>query len=239
MHGLPVPGRAQVAPVQRPFNAQHHVQVQVPVAARGQWRFDCRQVTLDRREGARDLGEFLKDQAQVLGQIARCDIWPGEHAGMNAAGLALLLPAFHRVFVAAHQAALLGARAVRAQQRHAALAVPGNHQLAGAAIDTPGAAVPAGAQLQLVVFCQQRVALDVVGELLADGAALAEGSARAVACLVDVRIDVGAVRGHQARGRRIGRQRIERAVRWREPVWQAIRVRIRGHPGDGDFVECG
>ena len=239
VHGFLVPGGAEVAPVQRAIDAQQDVQVQVPVAARGERRLDRGQVALDGRELFSDSREVFEDQPQVHGQIAGRDIRPGHHAGVDPARAALLLPDLHRFLVALHQAALFGARTVRAQQRHAALRVPGNHDLAGAAIDTPGATVPAGTQLEGMVRGQQRVVFEVAGELLTDRAALAKAGVRAVAALVDVRIDVGAVRGHGARLRRVGGQRIERAVWWRQPVRQAIGKWMRCHPGGYEFSQGG
>lgn len=90
--------------------------------------------------------------------------------------------------------------------------------------------MPAGTQLECVILREEFILREVAGELFTDGATLAKTGARAIACLVHVRIDLGAARGHGARGGRVGRQRIERAVRRREPVWQALRKRMRSHP---------
>lgn len=147
VHGFFVPGGAEVRPMQRTLDAQQNIQMQIPVATLRERRLDRRQVPLDRWECLGDSREVLEDQPQVHGQIAGCDIRPGHHTGMDTARLALLLPDLHRFLVALHQAALLRARAVRTEQRHAAFRVPGDHHLAGAAIDTPGATVAAGAQL--------------------------------------------------------------------------------------------
>lgn len=213
--------------------------MQVPVAARGERRLDGRDVALDRREDARDAAEPVEDLSELRGELAGCDIRPGEHARVDPPRPASLLPSHHWFLVAPHQAALFGARAVRAQQREAALGIPGDHQAAALGLEAPGAAVATSAELEGVLLREERMLLKVARQLLADGAALAKTGLGAVARGVHVRVDVGACHDNGRTRGRIRRQILEGTARRCQPVRQALRKRVRRHPAGYECSQGG